>query len=72
VVLHGKEAVITPEQAKGIGGGAEVTFNATFNVDPLQSNAARDDLAQFVIEEFIRQARSSPMIRQLLRQDGGR
>jgi len=72
VVLHGREAVVTEKQAQQMGDNVNVTFNATFNVDPLQSNAARNDLAQFVIDEFIRQARTSPMIRQLLRKDGGR
>ena len=77
-MLHGREAIVPLDRPSAIGsalsggGDTAVTFNATFNVDPLQSNAAREDLAQFVINEFIRQARTSPMIRQLLRKDGGR
>lgn len=55
-----------------IGAGTGLSIAATFNIDPLQSNAGRDDLAKHSIETFIRQARSSPMIRQLLRQNGGR
>jgi hypothetical protein len=62
---------ITPKGERG-GAGSSITFNPTFHIDPLQSNAARSDLAKFMIAEFISQARNSPMIRQVLRQDGGR
>ncbi|MEY4955959.1 MAG: hypothetical protein RL409_216 [Gemmatimonadota bacterium] len=70
VVLHGKEAVITPDQAQSMAGGTSITLSPTFTGDPLMSNEGRKDLSQFQVEEFVRQVRNSPYIQQILRQGG--
>jgi hypothetical protein len=71
VVLHGKEAVITPDQAQSMaGGGTSITLSPTFTVDPLMSNESRADLSHFQVEDFVRQVRNNPLFQQILRDQG--
>ncbi len=77
-MVHGREAIVplggaaSPELAGGGGGGASLTINAPMTLDPLQTNAAREDLAKYVIDQIFKGAKGSPLIRRLIREDGGR
>jgi gas vesicle protein len=61
---------VTPRGERAPGAGTSISLNPTFKIDPLQSNAGRADLGKFLMQQFFREARNSPMLRQVLREGG--
>jgi gas vesicle protein len=59
---------VTPRGEQAPGGGSSVTFNSSFHIDPLQSNAARGDLGKFLVKQFFREARNNPLMKKVLRE----
>ena len=65
-----ERADVTPRGERGPGASTTVTMSPSFHIDPLQSNAGRADLGKFLMAQFFREARNSPMLRQVLREGG--
>jgi pyruvate/2-oxoglutarate dehydrogenase complex dihydrolipoamide acyltransferase (E2) component len=61
---------VTPRGERAPGAGTSIELNPSFHIDPLQSNAGRADLGKFLMQQFFREARNSPMLRQVLREGG--